>query len=129
MKHLPEIHFKAIPHKEQQYETVGDYYKFGGMQFRVSKMNEDAEFLVLMHELTEWYLTYKRGIKIKDIDKFDINFEKEREMGLHNDQEEPGNSKNAPYYAEHKFATMIERLIARELKVNWKEYDKMICAL
>ncbi len=127
-KHIPTITFKAIPHKEHRYETVGDYFKCqeNGMQFRVSKMNEDYEFLVLLHEFIEWFLVNKAGIKVKDIDTFDINFEKEREKGLHSEDEEPGDHKDAPYRKQHKFATRIERIVAKELGVDWDEYNDCI---
>ena len=131
MKHLPNINLKSIPHKEHRYETVGDYFKlFGNWEFRVSKMsNPDYEFLVIFHELIEWYLTQKRGITEKDIKKFDIQYEKEREQGLHSQEDEPGFDKKAPYVKEHTFATKIEKLMAKELGVNWKSYGKEVMSL
>lgn len=115
MKHLPEIYITPIKHKNQRYDTAGDYFEIvGGWEFRISRMNADYEFLVTMHELTEWYLTQKSGIKEKDITKFDI------ESGL----DDPGASKKAPYHKQHMFAEKIEKLIAKELKVDWKEYMK-----
>jgi hypothetical protein len=124
MKHLPPIDITVIPHANQRYATVGDYFKiFGNQVFQISEMkNPDYEACVLVHELVEWLLTEKRGIKEKDITKFDKMFEKEREQGKWED-EEPGHDPRCPYRAEHQFAEKIERLMAKELGVIWKEYD------
>lgn len=124
-KVLREIRYKTIPNKKQRYPTIGDYFKKGREEeIRVSDMkNSDYEFLVLIHELIEWYLTEKRGIKQKDIDAFDITYEKERNKGLHKAWEEPGFDKRAPYLKEHTFATEMEKLLAKEMGVNWKKYE------
>jgi len=73
----------------------------------------DYEFLTLMHELVEWYLAQKRGIKEKNITKFDVS---------HSDLEEPGNSRNVPCHKEHMASMTVEILLAKELKVGMKEY-------
>jgi len=131
MKHLPSIFCNSITHKNQRYETCGDYlYEnlpgYGKAQkFFISRTIRDYEFLIFIHELVEWYLTLKRGIKEKDITNFDLTFEKERIDGKWT-YEEPGNDKRAPYRKEHIFATKIEKIVARELGVDWDEYDKTI---
>jgi hypothetical protein len=33
---------------------------------------------------------------------------------------------HAPYHKEHVFATEIEKMIAKKLKVNWSMYGKKI---
>lgn len=121
---MQRIIIDFIPHKKQRYDTVGDYFsKKGQMHFRISKMNHDHEFLVMMHELTEWYLINKKGIPIKEIDEFDISYENKRKEG---DESEPGNDPNAPYYQEHQFATKIEKELATKLGVNWDKYEEHI---
>ena len=82
-------------------------------------------FLVLVHELVEFALCCHRGIKNRDITAWDRKFEALREPG---NTDEPGNDPNCLYRAEHRFATRIERLVAKELAVDWKEYDKEITA-
>ena len=77
--------------------------------------NEDYEFAIAVHELIEWYLTKKRGIKIKEIDNFDTSFK---------GKGEPGDNKEAPYYNEHQFATEIEKAIIDELDIHWSKYEK-----
>jgi len=134
MNHLPKITIKPIPHEWHRYETVGDYYEsdftlpYGQKKwnFRVSKTNADYEFLVVIHELVEWFLAQKRGIKEEDIYAFDTAFEAKRVQG---NTDEPGNDEDAPYRKEHEFAEMIERLIAKELGIEWAKYDEVISKL
>jgi hypothetical protein len=124
MKHLPEIILKAIDHKKHRYITCGDYYQIGKKwKIITSRMNADMEFLVLIHELVEWYLTQQRGIKEPDIKAFDEKFENERDMGKWKD-EEPGDDLRAPYFQEHQFATRIEKQICDELGIDWDKYEK-----
>ena len=122
------INIKSIPHSEQRYETCGDYWDDEkGTNIRVSNMgNEDYEFLVAVHELVEQYLCKKRGISEESISAFDIEYEKNR---IFEDTSEPGDNKDAPYRKEHFFATSIERLIAGELGVDWKDYDDIVLKL
>lgn len=118
------VEIKTIPHKEQRYDTCGDYWKDGKInRFRVSKMNDDYEFLVVIHELIEAHLAKKRGIKWKDIDNFDKKFEAARKP---DNVDEPGNDAAAPYKKEHRFAENIERQVALELGVDWFEYEKVV---
>lgn len=127
-----EIQIKTIPHNDQRYNTVGDYWVDANeiIQIRVSKMgNRDYEFLVLDHEIQEIYLCIKRGIKFEDIDKFDTHFEEERELGIHDDDDEPGDSELAPYFNEHQFASIVERLVSYELKIDFEEYERRIVEL
>jgi len=124
-----KIVIKTIPHDQHRYETVGDYYTDcdGTKNIVVSDMgNEDYALLVALHELIEQTLTEKRGIKEEDITAFDEEYEKNRKEG---DESEPGDDVNAPYKKEHFFSTNVERLMAAELGVDWKEYDKTVMSL
>lgn len=134
------IYIDTIPHAEQRYPTVGDYwYPFRDQQsiagqatieIRVSELpSQDFEFLVALHEMVESYLCYKRTISEESITAFDRRFEEDRAAGKHSEEEEPGDDFHAPYYKEHKFATKLERLMAEELGVNWGEYEAAIIAL
>ena len=115
---LPTIRYKSIPHKSQRYKTFGDYWitKRGNWEIRVSEMKADYEFMVLVHELIEFYLTQKRGISEPSITYFDTHEGK--------DSDDPGTIKSAPYHKEHMFATKIEKLICKELGISWTDYDK-----
>ena len=128
------IYIDTVPHSTQRYPTVGDYFdvqtssmKVPVSNVRISDMgNSDYEFLVAIHELVEMYLCKKRGISEESITAFDTDFEAKRQPG---NVDEPGNDSAAPYYEEHKFATIIEKALAVELKVDWDEYDKTVNAL
>lgn len=111
-----KIQIKSIPHKEQRYETTGDYYvdKDKTLNITISKQQKQQyEYLIAIHELIELTLVIFRGISIKSIDEFDQKFVGEGE---------PGDSTNAPYYAEHQIATKVEKMICKELNIPWEEY-------
>ena len=115
MNHLPEIHIKVIPHKEQNYNTVGDYWKEDGvLEIRISRLNAVEELAILQHELSEIVDMDNRGVTIKQVDAFDY---------AHPELDEPGADKRAPYYISHKIATKIERLVIKLLGGNWKKYE------
>lgn len=120
MEHLPDINIWAIPHNEQRYPTVGDYYKneIDIWEILVSRTNADQEFMIAVHELIEWYLTQKRGISEESITEFDTNAGK--------DSDDPGSMRSAPYHKEHMFATKIEKMLCKELKCSWDEYDNSL---
>ena len=118
MPDLDEIHVKVIAHAEQRYNTVGDYFtKDGVEEFRISRLSDERhEHLVLVHELIERILCHHRGISNEAIDRFDFEYEQSGKSG------EPGDELNSPYYAEHQFASGIERQLAAALGVNWNRY-------
>ena len=121
---MNEINIKVIPHNEQRYETVGDYFRDekGVMQIRVSEMSDKRyAFLVMIHEVAEVMLTETRGISEFDILAFDESFEANRIEG---NIEEPGDEPDAPYVDEHCIATAIERLMCAALGIKWKKYDE-----
>ncbi len=112
------IEIKTIPHNEQRYPTTGDYFRDGRrLCFRVSEMgNRKYEILVAVHELIERALCETRGITDREIDQFDMA----------SAANEPGDDPNAPYHREHVFASRIERMFARELHVDWDDYEDAI---
>lgn len=121
-----KIVIETVPHKSQRYDTVGDWFRDpeGTLHIKVSEeIGDKAASLVALHELIEVLLCEDRGVTQIAVDKFDVEFEDEREPG---NNDEPGDDPNAPYYKEHFFATSIERLMAAELNVDWKLYDDVI---
>ena len=128
---LPEIRVKVIPHGKQRYPTVGDYFeRRGRWEFRISRIGDARyEFLVLIHELVEWFLCWLRGIPEEEITKFDVFFEWEIQQGKHPEDAEPGDDPRCPYRREHKFATRIEKMVAKALGVDWEEYNQRLDAL
>lgn len=117
MKHLPHIEYKTIPHKEQRYDTAGDYFnEYKIDRYRVSKLYDGwrAELAVLVHEIVEFQLCKEAKIKEQDITKFDIE----------SNHADPGTLRHCPYYKQHKIATKIERYIIKELGLDWMKYDE-----
>ena len=126
---IKRIEVNIIPHKDQRYNTVGDYYftPDGTLVFNISDCGNDfANELILVHEIVEEMLTRKRGITEPDIMAFDELYEQERADGLHTADDEPGWDERCPYLKEHAFAESVERLCANELSINWLDYDEMI---
>ena len=82
--------------------------------------------LVQFHELVEAILCKRRGITDEQVTAFDALFEEERSKGLHSESDEDGDDPRAPYRKEHFTATNIERILALELGVDWKEYEQRI---
>ena len=127
---MKTIIIKTIPHNEHRYDTCGDYWETDdAVEFRVSDTgNWKYELLVAFHELIEQTLTKDRGISEESITAFDKIFEEERRQGMWQD-EEPGDDQRAPYQKEHILATKLEKKMAKELGVKWKDYDKAISKL
>ncbi len=133
------IKLKTIPHSEQRYPTVGDWINFEGKlsKILVSDMgNEDYAFLVGIHELIEAWICNKEGITQQEIDAFDKDYEIAREFkgkascGCKPTKDsEPGFDTHAPYRNQHAFATKVEQLLAKKLKINWDKYDKTVMNL
>ena len=127
------IYIDTIPHAEQRYPTVGDYWETTlragtkTREVRISEMgNADYEFLVSIHEQIEQHLCEKRGVTEASITSFDMEFEAKRTP---ESLDEPGDDLKAPYHKEHVFATWIERLVAQELGVNWDTYNDKVNSL
>ena len=99
-------------------ETTGDWYfdSEGSLHIEIAPIHEypnddqgvldDTGFLMALHELIEAKLCMNRGISQHAVDLFDFGFE-----GKH----EPGDDAEAPYRREHRFACVIEHLVAHEL--------------
>lgn len=127
------IDYRVIPHKEQRYPTVGDYWLEGEtLQLRVSKMSDARyEWLVALHELIEFSTCQLMGVELKAIDAFDTEYEdcskNKRALPcgckIPDIHDEPGDDPHAPYYRQHQIATIAERTIAFLLGVNWATYD------
>lgn len=119
----------AIPHKLQRYDTVGDWWfaHNGDLRITVSALGDwRYELLIAFHELAEALLCKNRGITHTEVTAFDLLFEEERAAGKCAADAEAGDDPRAPYRREHAFATMVERLLAGELGVDWAEYENAI---
>jgi hypothetical protein len=124
-----EICIKTLSHREQRYPTCGDWFvdPDGTIQIRVSELSDwRREALIAVHELWEGLICKHRGITQEAVDAFDMEYEANRDS---DDDSEPGDNPEAPYRREHCSATGVERLLASELDVVWKDYEEEIEAL
>lgn len=112
-----------IDHSAQRYPTVGDwYYVDDVLHIKVSRTPDDRhEQLVAVHELVEVLQCNNDNVTQADVDRWD--------MGEGADLEEPGDSPEAPYHAQHMIASAVERIMASALRVDWEEYANALEAL
>jgi hypothetical protein len=121
-----KIRIETLPHKQHRYPMVGDYWDDpdGTLQVRVSEMGDPRyEFLVAFHELVEKELCRVRGITEQEVTRFDLAFEDGIGKGLRDPDAEPGDAPDAPYRREHRFATILEQMLAHEMGVDWDAYE------
>lgn len=123
-----KIIIETVPHDEQRYPTVGDWFwQDDILHIVVSDLgNFEMEAAVAVHELIEVLLCRHRGIAQSEVDRFDEQYEAQRPEG---DISEPGDDRAAPYHKEHCFATGVERLLISELDISWQVYDDAINSL
>lgn len=117
---LPPIVIRTVEARDQRYATVGDWVEKGdSVVITVSKLGyPDMEFLVAIHELVEWYLCQRYGIPPELVDAFDKSWKP------HSGFDEPGNDPAAPYFAQHQFASVIEKTVQYQLGVWQVNYDR-----
>ena len=118
-----DVHLRTIPHTSQRYDTCGDWGTFDNhiTYIHVSDMgNMDYEWLVMIHEIVEAVLCQKRGITDEEVTLFDEAYKGDGE---------PGDDPKAPYRREHQFASRIEKMMAKELGVDWETYDEAVSSL
>ena len=115
-----KIVIESIPKATHRYDTWGDWWydADGTIQIRVSAdepdlPTENHQFLVALHELVEVWLCKQRGVTQEQVDAHDLAFEDlpEDYKKLH----EPGDEEDAPYRKEHRFAMIVEHMMAHEL--------------
>ena len=119
-----KIIIETIDHKDQKYDTIGDYWTDpdGTWQIRVSKMgNWKYEMAVALHELWEKSLCYDRHIGEEFITQFDIEFEKDEARKAK--YIEPGNDPDCPYKAEHEIAESVARMMCTHLGIDYELYN------
>ena len=128
ISNVTEFRYVVIPHKQQRYNTVGDYRVIDGVKtLFISDLGDwRFNYLVGYHEASEIPLCELAGITDESIDEFDLWFDANREPG---DTSEPGDHSDCPYFEQHQFATKQEKLMAKMLGVDWDEYDGKISQL
>jgi len=118
-----KIEVQIVPHRMQRYPTCGDYFldDNNDIQIRISECPDwRVEAAVLVHELVELILVRRQDIALSDIDAWDKNY-----VG----DDEPGNNPCAPYHKPHVFADLVERMIVRELGMEWQYHEDMLAKI
>ena len=114
------INVKIIDHKEQRYDTCGDWQfdADGTLNITVSRMPDTKYMqLIAIHEIIEAILCKFFRISEEDVDKWDLD---------HPNHKEPGRLKNCPYGKQHMIATIIEQYIGSIMLIDWQEYEKAV---
>lgn len=130
-----KIQIDTIDHKNQAYETCGDWRVEGDtVHIFVSEMSDHRyEALVAIHELVEVLIeTVKRTGElslpppslIEATDAFDKAFEAGRPPD--DDESEPGCVPACPVYQGHMVATATEHLAAMVLGIDYNHYSSEI---
>lgn len=118
-----KITIETISHGQHRYPTVGDWYfePDGTLAIKVSEMTDwRYSMLVAVHELIEVLTCKQDGVSQESVDKFDMEYEKNRDPK--DVSSEPGDDPSAPYVNQHCLATGIERILAQQWGVKWNEY-------
>ncbi len=117
-----KISIQTIPHRQQRYNTIGDWYTdkvTGSVRIFVSELDSwRYELLVGIHEVVEAFLCMHDGITEESVDQFDKQFVSH--------SNEPGDDPQAPYQRQHCLATGVERILAALLGVKWAEYEEAL---
>jgi hypothetical protein len=140
---VDKIDIQIIPHAEQRYRTVGDWWwtqeEDGSrkLHIRVSRMSAyRGELLVMIHELIEALICDYSRVTDKAVDEFDRDYEASREKYVKarcgcmpTVDSEPGDDVHAPYHHQHYLASAIERVLALALHVDWDKYVEEVNSL
>lgn len=113
---IKEIVIKIINHKDQRYDTWGDYWieDDGTVQFRISRFENSYNVMpLLVHEFLEFWRCMAEGIKEPDITDYDL---------AHLEDDDPGMNLDAPYHKEHLQSMGIERFICMQDGIDFETY-------
>ena len=119
-----KIRVNIVEPETQRYETSGDYFynRKGYLIFRISKQKTRfLEKMQLIHELIEQTLCEYSAILHERIDEFDMNYDMKNST-----YQEPGDDPNAPYHKQHVLAKDVEKMICKQLNLNFDEYFNSI---
>ena len=123
MIHQRLVTIDAVHPDGMRYPTEGDWQLGPDDVLHIavtSNMPRREQMLLALHELVEALLCEARGITQAQVDAFDFAFTGEGE---------PGDCADAPYRREHRFAALIDHLVAHEMgvvpygRVDWEPPD------
>jgi hypothetical protein len=115
------IVIETLPADEMRYRTDGDWFTTpdGVIMIQINEeMPQHDQFLIAIHELIEMKLCESAGVTQQAVDDFDMAFTGDGE---------PGDAPGAPYIRQHRFAALIDHMIAHEMgidrygTVDWEE--------
>ena len=121
------LKIELIPHEEQRYKTAGDWWIDVEEVIHIAVSDTGLRIdalLIGIHEAIEAILCREHGVEGADVDAFDIEFNRTHDLF-----EEPGEDPKAPYLREHAMACVVERLMALETGLVWREYEGRVDAL
>jgi len=123
MNHCPRIEVKFIDPKHQRFGEVGDWFYDAHEDKMIVFVNQmvdwRSELAVAIHEIYESVSCLANDIDQTDVDAFDKQFHREMTDGS-----EAGDSKDAPYFFEHKGATFVEKEVCSQSGISWKDHEK-----
>lgn len=124
---MKDIVIKTIPVEEQRYNTAGDYWETETeIHFRISKQQDErSEVAILLHEVTEFFLTKQQGISEEEITAYDLDWEERFKRGDVK-ADEPGMENDCPYKDEHETSLMIEKIFCWAAGIDWKKHDEQL---
>lgn len=115
------IEIATIPHNQQRYNTVGDWYMNVDGETLIIKVSDTSisefNFLIAVHELVEAYTCNIRRVSPDEVDSWDRD---------HIDSDDPGSLIGCPYFMPHFLATIVEMVLAIFFGVDWIEYEAKI---
>lgn len=117
------IHVVTAHPKDFPYDTSG-YWAWEGDTLCVAitpQQTQEASFLLAMHEVVEAFLCKQADIPDDIVTEFDKEYESRRKRG---DNSEPGDHAKSPYRKQHQAAERIERLLCREMHIDFSDYIK-----
>lgn len=115
------MRIEALPPEDLRYATEGDWQVTPTGEFVIqvtTNLPRQEQLLLALHELIEAMLCQARGVSQETVDRFDFAFKGDGE---------PGDHPASPYRREHRFAALIDHLIAHEMgidgygRVDWED--------
>lgn len=117
------ITIAVIPEDQQRQEVSGCDWQFdnnGDVVVLVSPLSDwRREVLLGFHEALEAVMCKQAGVTQKQVDDFDVEFDKTHPYDLG-----AGDDPSAPYFRQHIAATAMEVILCQELGVSWYDYMK-----
>ena len=125
------LNVKVVSHKDQRYDTSGDWWWNGEqLEVRVSNLNDwRYHFLIAIHEVVEACFCKFNRLDQNQVTEFDKQFLEGQKVGKYKEWEEPGDDPSSPYHLGHCLAISVERALAFMMCVNWKTYNEAVISL